>query len=1186
MKARFLAEPVLVGREHELLELRRCLDSVLHGKGTTVLISGEAGSGKTRLTKEFLKTVRDEKITLLSGRCFSDVTVPYFPFMDAFDAYFSAGKVEEEHGGCQKPRTRTDLRRIEVSEDEESTIRNWLSGPKQAGGSGKLNLTPQAWKDMAFSAVTKAILSISCKKPTILFIDDLHWADSASLSLLHYIASSISSAKVMILATYRSEELGIDAEGRPHPLGETLRMMRRSDLIKEIPLINLDRDKVVALAEKMVGGRLDSELAEKLAEESRGNPLFIVESLRLMSEQGNLVQNREQWRLSVHEVGIPAKINDIILRRLGMLEPTQRRVLSLASAIGDKFDVDLLGAVLGQDSLGVLETLNGVAQSSSLIRCEASYFRFDHSRIRDAIYGEISPPLKKGYHARIAEKIEDKHAGAPDAPVNELAYHYAQAGNIEKAVKYALAAGEDFIARFTNSEAIRHFKFVLQSVAEIPKYAKEKSIALERLGDALAANDSQEEAASVFEQLANIETGSVKLRAYRKAMEATYSMRNDAQTIELAKRAEKYAAYDRLEYARIRYRIARATGLQGAVKLAGQQMEELVQVFVDEQSLSDAAHALFGAGKFSEMQGDYRKGLCAMLQSSSLLEELHDLYSQMELSSLRGPFFFRLGLFEKVKEIFEENVKIAEETGHYRRIGSAYSILSTYLEFTGNVKEATPKMQKALEYMQKTDSPRLGQYALPNLLRQYSKLGDLKKASQYYDKALKQSIKTIMSPEGNPIALWAIAVYCSATDQTEKALQLFKEILKNHLKPDSTNITALFYADFIKADYAQALTKQGRIKEAQEISQSIKKYDVDLEHVNILAGLMVPRRVHVGVQFEFRLDLVNVAKTSGILVKVENLLPSEFEATSLPSFGSMRGGSLEIQAGTISPFQVRTVKIDLKARSKGQFSLNPIIIYIDDQGQTKKCKPETLTVSVLPAPPSATPETPMSIPGRVTTGYAQLDNLLLGGIPANYAVILASSSIDERAMLVKAFLEAGANTGETTFYITDDPTTTRTLAEKYHSKIYFFICNPQAEIIVQSLPNVYKLKGVESLTEIDIALTKAFRIIGPVATGPRRICIEVLSDVLLQHHAVNTRRWLNALLPTLKSKGFTTLAVINPNMHAPEEVQAILALFDGEIRITEKETAKGAEKILQVRRLISQKYSENEITLTKKDLEH
>jgi hypothetical protein len=126
---------------------------------------------------------------------------------------------------------------------------------------------------------------------------------------------------------------------------------------------------------------------------------------------------------------------------------------------------------------------------------------------------------------------------------------------------------------------------------------------------------------------------------------------------------------------------------------------------------------------------------------------------------------------------------------------------------------------------------------------------------------------------------------------------------------------------------------------------------------------------------------------------------------------------------------------------------------------------------------------------------------------------------------------------------------------------------------------VFKLKGVENLTDIDIALAKAFRKLSPTENGAKRICIEVMSDVLLQHHALNTRRWLAALLPTLKSKGFTILAAVDPQMHPPEETQAVLGLFDGEITIQEKEMPYGISRFLRVRRLTNQKYVKEEIEL-------
>ena len=245
-------------------------------------------------------------------------------------------------------------------------------------------------------------------------------------------------------------------------------------------------------------------------------------------------------------------------------------------------------------------------------------------------------------------------------------------------------------------------------------------------------------------------------------------------------------------------------------------------------------------------------------------------------------------------------------------------------------------------------------------------------------------------------------------------------------------------------------------------------------------------------------------------------------------------------------------------------------------GETKTSSTRTFTITVQPAKPKFE-----VLPGRVSTGIADVDALLFGGIPERYAVVLASPSTDEREFLIKRFLETGAKAGDTTFNITSEVAAANVLAEKYPQNFYLFVCNPRADAMVQSTPNVFKLKGVENLTDIDIALTKVFRALTPSATRLKRICIDVVSDALLQHRVVTTRRWLSALLPTLKSRGFTVLATVNPRMHPPEEFEAVVSLFDGEIDVYEKETSKGIARFLRIRKMTGQKYLKDEIPLTK-----
>jgi KaiC/GvpD/RAD55 family RecA-like ATPase len=153
------------------------------------------------------------------------------------------------------------------------------------------------------------------------------------------------------------------------------------------------------------------------------------------------------------------------------------------------------------------------------------------------------------------------------------------------------------------------------------------------------------------------------------------------------------------------------------------------------------------------------------------------------------------------------------------------------------------------------------------------------------------------------------------------------------------------------------------------------------------------------------------------------------------------------------------------------------------------------------------------------------------------------------------------------------------LPEEFQSSFYLFVCNPEADAIVKDAPNVVKLKGVENLTDISIALTSAIRKLDPSQKGPRRICIGLISDVLLQHHAVETRRWLTALITKLRSEDFTALAAIDPEMHSSQDRRAILDLFDGEINIYERETERGLEKYLKIKKMSNQKYLEDELLL-------
>ena len=219
------------------------------------------------------------------------------------------------------------------------------------------------------------------------------------------------------------------------------------------------------------------------------------------------------------------------------------------------------------------------------------------------------------------------------------------------------------------------------------------------------------------------------------------------------------------------------------------------------------------------------------------------------------------------------------------------------------------------------------------------------------------------------------------------------------------------------------------------------------------------------------------------------------------------------------------------------------------------------------------------IKGRVETGYTNLDNLLFGGIPPKLAVALTAPLSIEVNSLIKTFIETGAKNNEATFYAAIDPVLARDLARQYPTNFYLFICNPQIDEDLRKATNVFSIRSIDNLTEINIAITQAIRKLDPTHKVPRRFCLNIISDVLLQHGLVITRKWLSELIATLNTNGFTILAVINSQMHSSEDVHALLGLFDGEIDIRETETVKEFKRYLKVKRMSNQKYLKNEILL-------
>jgi tetratricopeptide (TPR) repeat protein len=457
LRSRLPAQPVLVGREREIEKLIEHLDSAIGGNGTTVFVCGEAGVGKTRLVNDFLDYAKKNGTKILSGWCLSEAAIPYFPFTEVFNTYMSTLSDEKAKSTITK----------------HLGIMGWLRGPERAqevsasfSESPVFLTTPEIERDRTFEAVARVLLQLSAQEPTVLFLDDLHWADHLSLALLHYLSRKCRDSHLLIIGTYRPEELLQTTAERHHPLEETMFSMSREDLLTILELNPLKRKDFPELLRSVFNSVISDKLVEKLYEETEGNPLFALETLNLLVDEGFLSEEEGRWALTspMEQIRIPSKVHEVIIRRIRRLGREERNLLNLAAVCGHSFNPNTLSRTIESDIIDVLQSLYEIEQRHRLIRHEDSTFEFTHQKIREVIYSDLPGELRRIYHVKTADCLEQVLAEKiSDGYMADIAHHYVEGGAPEKAFEYLLRLGEEAVNIFANVQAIDYLSKALEA---------------------------------------------------------------------------------------------------------------------------------------------------------------------------------------------------------------------------------------------------------------------------------------------------------------------------------------------------------------------------------------------------------------------------------------------------------------------------------------------------------------------------------------------------------------------------------------------------------------------------------------------------------------------------------------------------------------------------------------------------
>lgn len=481
------SQPALVGREAELAALSERLAAAQAGHGSLALLAGEPGIGKTRLTEELAVTASRKGVTVLWGRCWEgEGAPPFWPWRQLLRSY----------GEALPPltlRAELGLGAADIQQLVPELAERLGERPDGTAGSVQAPVDPEAARFRLFDAVSRFLRNASQARPLLLVLDDLHWADVASLLLLQFLSRELGEAKLLVVGAYRDTDLD-----RRHPLAEALPALRRAPTFERVLLHGLSRQEVDRLLTLRAGHELDADgrqLAEALQRETEGNPFFIGESLRHLAESGKLQQSEGRWTVAagINELGIPEGIREVIGRRLSRLAEETNRLLTVAAVIGREFDVAIVERVAAVDADAVDAALEE-AEAARVVQAlgKGERYRFNHALIRETLYAELPTRRRVRLHRQVGEALEQQYARALEAHLSELAYHFlegAVGSDIEKAVAYARRAAERAMAGYAYETAARQYELALAVLADVDdEDAALRCDLLLALGDALRAS--------------------------------------------------------------------------------------------------------------------------------------------------------------------------------------------------------------------------------------------------------------------------------------------------------------------------------------------------------------------------------------------------------------------------------------------------------------------------------------------------------------------------------------------------------------------------------------------------------------------------------------------------------------------------------------------------------------------------
>jgi DNA-binding winged helix-turn-helix (wHTH) protein/tetratricopeptide (TPR) repeat protein len=436
------ADTPLFGREAELERLRALLGEAIHGRGHIAIVTGEAGIGKTRLVNDLATDALSLGCRVVIGHCHeSDSILPFGPWVDAWRG--AGVSADEKLLGTLPAAQRAELTRLFP----------------EAGAAD--NPRPSDSALPLFQSVADLVEQVAAAQPLLLLLEDLHWADEMSLRLLAFVARRIPAWPAFLITTVRDEEVMEDSRIR-RPMEEFGRMPSAVP-VALAALSRRDTARLIAaLARAGTDGAMVARVEEQIWAMSEGNPLVVVEAMRAVAEAGAAGPGDAPGALTV-----PARIRDLVGRRLDRLDARSRHIAAVAAVIGRRFDFALLHSASGIEEREAVEAVESMVRQR-VFQPMGNQLDFAHDRIREVVGGGLLAPRRTLLHRAVARALEALEDGTGER-IEQLAHHALRGEMWEEAVRYGWKAGDRAAHRSAYRQAVGYLEQALDALHRLPE---------------------------------------------------------------------------------------------------------------------------------------------------------------------------------------------------------------------------------------------------------------------------------------------------------------------------------------------------------------------------------------------------------------------------------------------------------------------------------------------------------------------------------------------------------------------------------------------------------------------------------------------------------------------------------------------------------------------------------------------